>query len=392
MSVPRFNNTTVNVLWFALLSTIACGDSRPQGSDASGGTVDGLVMLEPLPLGQPDTTLGMIRDMAVGDSVTWVVASGDIPLAIYSRDGTTRTYPLTKGEGPDQAQYVASAELDTNDAILVWDGMLGRIIRVDPAGHVTIVYSNGAFQLTSGSPRWDFLGGEINQLTSLSTGVFASILTENRNGSGDLSKSVIIKVATDTVETRYAFQVLDRWLDSASAGRRLFAPFPIWDRCDRDHVAILEPLRGEVVVTDANWQPVRTIVVGEGFRARTDSLAKVFFYHRLLGSTAGGVPTEKILQLVWGAPPEALHEASPVSPTFVDLHCTENGTVLLQEYEGTLERHPRSSEWLSYSPDGRVRRMRFPESFALLDATDAGLFGVTWDSLDVPTLSVAAWP
>jgi hypothetical protein len=137
---------------------------------------------------------------------------------------------------------------------------------------------------------------------------------------------------------------------------------------------------------------VRKIAAGQGYQTRTDSLARVLFYHRLILATGGNLTSAQVLERVWSGGPEDFAEAASVSPTFVNLICTEDERVLLQRYEATFERLPRASRWMVYAQDGTVSQLQFPENFTLLDATPDGLYGVMVDDDDVPTIAVARWP
>jgi hypothetical protein len=334
----------------------------------------------------------MVRGMVAGDSVIWVLARGHLPLAIYSMDGTSRSYPLTRGTGPDQVRVVTSIESDTTGAVLIWEGTLRRIVQVTADGVISIRQSGDELHQDNSTPPFDALGGRSLQLTALETGLHAGMLAENFKGSGDYSRTTIARLEGSKVVPVQSFSALDRWLDSAAAGVRLYAPFPLWEKCNSRRVAVFDPLEGAVTIVDGEWRPVRTIAVGQGYQTRTDSLARVLFFHRLLWATGGQMTSAQILERVWSGGPADFVEAASVSPTFVNLICTADERVLLQRYEATLQRLPRASRWMVYAPDGTVSQLQFPEIFTLLDATPTGLYGVMVDSLDVPTIAVARWP
>lgn len=373
-----------------MLAACMAPDSTPAPVGAGQHTMTTLI--QPTPLGPPDTVLGMVRDMVAGDSTIWALARGDLPLAIYSMDGTSRSYPLTRGVGPDQVRAAASAEADTGEAALLWDGTLGRVVQIGPDGGVRILHSGPHLQQVTSTPPFDFIGGRSLQLTALETGLHVGMLAENFKGSGDYSRTTIARLEGSKVVTVYGFGALDRWLDSAAAKVRLYAPFPLWEKCNTRRVAVFDPLEGAVTIVDGEWQPVRTIAVGQGYQPRTDSLARVLFFHRLLWAIGGQMTSAQILERVWSGGPDDFAEAASVSPTFVNLICTADERVLLQRYEATLQRLPRASRWVVYAPDGTVSQLQFPENFTLLDATPDGLYGVMVDSLDVPTIAVARWP
>jgi hypothetical protein len=373
-----------------VLAACMAPDSTPAPVGVGQHTMTTLI--QPTPLGPPDTVLGMVRGMVAGDSSIWVLARGDLPLAIYSMEGTSRSYPLTRGTGPDQVRVVTSIESDTTDAVLIWEGTLRRIVQVTADGGVSILQSGDELHQDNSTPPFDALGGRSLQLTALETGLHAGMLAENFKGSGDYSRTTIARLEGSKVVPMHSFGALDRWLDSAAAGVRLYAPFPLWEKCNTRRVAVFDPLEGAVTIVDGEWQPIRTIAVGQGYQARTDSLARVLFFHRLLWATGGNLTSSQILERVWSGGPDDFAEAASVSPTYVNLICTADERVLLQRYEATLQRLPRASRWMVYGPDGTSSQLQFPENFTLLDATPDGLYGVMVDSLDVPTIAVARWP
>jgi hypothetical protein len=197
--------------------------------------------------------LGTVRGIVVGDSAIWVLARGDVPLAIYSRDGTTRSYPMTRGTGPDQIRVATSLEADTNNAVLIWDGTLRRVVQVTVDGGVSIRHSGDELHQDNSTPHFDAIGGRSLQLTALETGLHAGILTENFKGSGDYSRTTISRVEGSRLSPVYSFGALDRWLDSTAAGIRLYAPFPLWETCNARRVAVFDPLEGAVTIVDGEW-------------------------------------------------------------------------------------------------------------------------------------------
>ena len=98
---------------------------------------------------------------------------------------------------------------------------------------------------------------------------------------------------------------------------------------------------------------------------------------RLLNQMARGVS---------GSP----RELATYLPHYVDLRCSEDGTMWLHPFDpdaGGLNGGPR---WLRISPDGVARDVHLPDRFDALRFSDSRVWGVYRDELDVP--SVASIP
>lgn len=136
---PRISR---HVRWAALGSLLV----------AACGPADG-VRSSPLPsvdiilsrVASPDTVLGAVRDLGIGDAGYWIAAAGTIGLAYYDRDLETRFYPSLSA-GPYQVRSALSLDVTESGHALVWDGILSRVVEVLPSGDVVPVVSG---------PDWD---------------------------------------------------------------------------------------------------------------------------------------------------------------------------------------------------------------------------------------------
>lgn len=373
-----------------VLTILGCSRSDDRATENEPGVVS-LAVRRTFP---PDTVLSSIRDIGIGDSVVWIAASGEVPMAMYSLHGGPPTYPVTQGRGPDQLRSAYSLDVDESGSAIVWDGELGRVVRIQPSGSIDILYSGDSFRQLHLAPRWDYLGGRINQVSVQSGRLTIAKNDSSRMGSGDLARSVLHSNSgpDGQWEPVHAFSSTDRWLDSVLVGGRLFAPFPLWQRCGRDTTVVYTPEDGVITYYDLQWRAVRRIPTQIHPRARTDSIARDLFYRRLVRSTAGRVPFEILASQVLSAPVDALAEAASTTPSYVNLICTESGTVLLEQLVSTMAADSPDSRWEVYEIDLPPWTFVVPDGFTLMAAKDSLLVGFNVDSLDVPSLAIADWP
>jgi hypothetical protein len=371
-----------------LIGCGACTTESEGGSDAGSVSVLPLKWSVLIPA---DTNLGRIKAVAIGRDHLWAVASGDPLLVRYRFDGTAASYPLRVGDGPAQARFAASLDVDDYDNAYIWDGILGRIMRIAPSDQVDIVASGPHWRQINQVPTWEFLGGTINQLAVLSDRILLGMIATTTNGSGDLSRTVVASLAKAGQDSILSFGRLNRWIDSTGGGRR-FAPFPLWTRCGRSHLAVYDPSSTAVKVLDSSGLETRRIEVSSGFQVRSDSLARALFFHRLLASTQGAIPLAQIMQRVFGAPSGALKEAASVLPKYVNLLCTPSGVVFLQRLEVSMTKGPGQGRWEMREPNRLPTLIELPGDLTLVAADDERLIAIQADSFDVATIVVAEWP
>ena len=94
----------------------------------------------------------------------------------------------------------------------------------------------------------------------------------------------------------------------------------------------------------------------------------------------------QMVQMVSGSP----QELASYLPRYVDLRCSEDGTMWLHPFDPDAGGLNGGPWWLRISPDGVAREVRLPDRFDALRFSNSRIWGAYRDELDVP--SVASIP
>ena len=96
----------------------------------------------------------------------------------------------------------------------------------------------------------------------------------------------------------------------------------------------------------------------------------------------------QMAQNVSGSP----QELATYLPRYVDFRCGEDGTMWLHPFDRDAGGLNGGPVWLRISPDGLAREVRLPDRFDALRFSDARIWGVYRDELDVPSVAAIQMP
>ena len=96
----------------------------------------------------------------------------------------------------------------------------------------------------------------------------------------------------------------------------------------------------------------------------------------------------QMAQNVNGSP----QELATYLPRYVDFRCGEDGTMWLHPFDPDAGGLNGGPVWLRISPEGAAREVRLPDRFDALRFSDARIWGVYRDELDVPSVASIRMP
>ncbi len=170
-----------------------------------------------------------------------------------------------------------------------------------------------------------------------------------------------------------------------------FAPFPIRDRCSAQHFVLYDPLRNEVrgfnadgVQTDAHELPPPRLE-----EITVELLVKAVIGMVLSQSANQGLPVDSatlhtMIEQGMREDPDAF---AGVFPEFVDLRCTEGGTIWIQPFDLESGQVGIGPAWLRVMPDGSIDEYHLPDRFDPLQFTDDRIWGMQRDEYDVESVA-----
>ncbi len=95
---------------------------------------------------------------------------------------------------------------------------------------------------------------------------------------------------------------------------------------------------------------------------------------------------DQLVGMVKGQP----HELASYLPRYVDLRCSEDGTMWMQPLDVELGGLRGGRLWLRIAPDGDVREVRLPERFDAFRFSTSRVWGVYRDENDLPSVAFIA--
>ena len=368
-------------------------------------------------LGSSDA-LAVVQDMEVlSDGSVWVLNSQPPFFVGFGPDGESLGAHGRSGGGPDEFRMPSGFVTGGWDGgAWVFDFVRHAIIRISepgedlaalplrsdalPAGSV-----RGGMNMLSTSVRTARMGREIivpRSTTTMESGVlqfrFSLLLAD------------LVSVDPETGTTR-DLVALGEVLDDPSGD---FIPsegaFPLWyrlwapcgDGLVRVHDRVRNQLRGfdrsgtEVDPIDLPPLPF-TDVTPRQFAAAVFGMRQA----ELTGEVAGRLTEQdslRVLDRIAGTVRGRPHELASYLPRYVDLRCTEDGTMWMHPLDpdvGGLGGGPR---WLriapdgATAPDGAVQEVYLPDRFDAFRFTESRIWGISRDENDIPSVASIVLP
>ena len=396
--------TKAGLLGAALLA--ACADAPTAGTPGaplqlSASAVDVLGSSE---------SLGVVRDLEVGsDGSVWVLNAGDPFFVGFGPGGEFLGAHGRLGRGPREFPMPSA---------FVTGGWDGETWVFDVVRHAFIRISQPDAELaeiplpSTGLPRGTVRGG-MNLLTpTVRTARFGREIIVPRSGPPveggalalrySLLRADLVALDPATGEARDLVSLGDV-LDDPSGD---FIPseggFPQWYRlwapCGDDLVRVHDRVRNQLrgfdgagtEVAPIDLPPVRLTEVSPRQFART-----VFDLRQaeLAGDVSArlvGEGRERLLdEMVAGIRGEP-HELATYLPRYVDLRCTDSGTMWLHPFDPDAGGLKGGALWLRITPDGAVQEVRLPDRFDALRFSDSRIWGVHRDEVDIPSVASIA--
>lgn len=174
--------------------------------------------------------------------------------------------------------------------------------------------------------------------------------------------------------------------------------FPLWYRlwtvCG-DHLRVYDRARNELRGFTASGEEIASISLPPAALTEATPLefARAVFPLRqaeVTGTVGRRLTAEdsiRLLNEMAAALNGAPHELAAYLPRYVDLRCSEDGTMWLQPIDldiGGLEGGPA---WLRITSEGAIREIRLPPRFDALRFTPERIWGVQRDELDVASVA-----
>lgn len=387
---------------------LACGDVPGEGD--AGAPLDlGASAIEMV--GTSDS-LSVVRDLEVlADASVWILNSQEPYFMGFGADGEFLGAHGSPGGGPDEFPMPSAFVTGGwEGGAWVLDLMRHALIRISrpdadweefslalpslPPGSV-----RGGMSMLSSSVRTARLGREI--ILPRSSAMMEGGVLHYRFG---LLGADLIAIDPETGGTR-TLLALGEVLDDPSSD---FIPsdggFPLWYRlwasCGENLVRVHDRVRNQLRgfdVAGAEVDPVDLPPVPFTEVSPRQFAPAVFALRQaeVTGDVTTRLTAEDSLRLlnrmadmVQGAP----HELASYLPRYVDLRCSEDGTMWLHPLDLDAGGLSGGRLWLRIAPDGAAREVRLPERFDALRFTPSRIWGVYRDEFDRPSVAFIPLP
>lgn len=182
-----------------------------------------------------------------------------------------------------------------------------------------------------------------------------------------------------------------------------FLPFPVWFRlwtvCSGSEIRVHDRLRNQIRGFTSEGVEVAPVALPE---PEISEVTREEFARAMLEAAAveaagslelepPRIDTARLLpmlrQRIKGDPAEL----AAMLPRYVDLHCTEDGTLWTRPFDVDVGGLRGGPTWLRITPDGRSREVRLPPRFDPLRFTAERIWGVQRDTLDVASVAWIEW-
>ncbi len=390
---------------------------NPGGDDSGGASGGGLGAPLDLSasaievLGTSDS-LAVVRDLEVlADGSVWVLNSQEPYFMGFGADGESLGAHGSPGGGPDEFPMPSA---------FVTGGWEGEAWVLDLMHHALIRISRP--------------GADWEQFSLASTSVPRGTVRSGRSmldssvRTARLGREIVLPHSTATMQVgvlQFRFGLLGAdlvALDPETGGTRTLVAlgealedpsrdfsqseggFPLWYRlwasCGEDLVRVHDRVRNQLRGFDGSGAEVDPIdlppvpfteISPRQFAGAVFALRQA----EVTGDVATRLTREDSLRLmnqmvgtVRGTP----RELASYLPRYVDLRCSEEGTMWLQPLDldaGGLSGGPR---WLRIDPDGATRAVRLPDRFDALRFTPTRIWGVSRDEFDRPSIASIPLP
>ncbi len=362
-------------------------------------------------LGGSDS-LAVVRDLEVAsDGSVWVLNSAEPFFVGFGPDGELLGSYGRSGRGPREFPMPAG---------LLAGGWQGEAWALDLVRHAMIRVSRpdadwaevslrstslppgtvrGGMSMLSPTVRSARLGGEFiipRTSATMETGVL--------NYRFSLLRPDLVAVDPEAGETRTLLAFGDV-LDDPSGD---FIPseggFPMWYRlwavCGDDIVRVYDRVRNQLRGFDGSGAELLPIDLPPVpfTEVTTLQFAKAVFPIRqaeLTGDVWSRLSEEDSLRVlnrmarsVQGEP----HELASYLPRYVDLRCSEDGTMWMNPIDLDAGGLRGDRLWLRIAADGSTREVRLPERFDALRFSDSRIWGVYRDEFDIAVVASIALP
>ena len=182
--------------------------------------------------------------------------------------------------------------------------------------------------------------------------------------------------------------------------------YRLWAPCGDDLVRVHDRVRNQLRGFDGSGTEVDPVdlppvpftdVTPRQFAAAVFGMRQA----ELTGEVAGRLTEEdslRVLDRIAGAVRGRPHELASYLPRYVDLRCTEDGTMWMHPLDpdvGGLGGGPR---WLRIAPDGAtataaaVQEVYLPDRFDAFRFTESRIWGISRDENDVPSVASIVLP
>ena len=388
---------------------LACGDSAPDAPDPESLLDLSVSAIEVL--GTSDS-LAVVRDLEVlGDGSVWVLNSQEPYFMGFSPDGGSLGAHGRAGRGPDEfampSGFVTGGLEGEAWVLDLVRHALIRISRPDADWEEFLLASPSlppgtvrtGMSMLSSSVRTARLGREI--IVPRSTVTMEGGVMQFRLG---LLRADLVAVDPESGGTRTLVALGEALEDPSADFIQSDGGFPLWYRlwavCGENLVRVHDRVRNQLRGFDgsgAEVDPVDLPPVPFTEVTPRQFAAAVFALRQ--AEVTGDVATrlseadslrllDQMSQRVQGAP----HELASYLPRYVDLRCSEDGTMWLQPLDLDLGGLSGGPLWLRIAPDGTARGVRLPDRFDALRFTTSRIWGVSRDEFDRPAVASIALP
>ena len=165
---------------------------------------------------------------------------------------------------------------------------------------------------------------------------------------------------------------------------RFLAPVPLWDVCENDRIAVLDPVARTLFIFSIG-DTAPTVIALPWNPAPLASQAQLAYVESRVRAELGDQETSQ--EEIRRYAQEAVNRAQDLFPVYepfsVDLKCAP-GRVWMQEFDGTAHPLGYGTKWRTITidrPVDQVSQVEFPTGFAPIRFSEGGALGLLTDSL-----------
>lgn len=363
----------------AVMAEGSCADQRLE-SPAVRFAHNQITVVSPV-----DQPLWEVRDAVAVNGTVWVLASSAPFVRGFGPSNARLRAFGRRGQGPSDLRFPNNLwTRQSPGSVLVWDPGSARVL---------VFSSEGVLLSTRRAPIMASVRSDIGEVTfghpfralQVSSGIIVPHYDSGVNHGAELWNAQLLLLREDGTEPVVVLDFAQELPNGSKPPEaRLLVPVPLWDVCEDDRIAVLDPIARTLFIFSIG-DPAPNAIVLPWEPAPLASQAQLAYVESRVRAELGDQETSQ--DEIRRYAQETVNRAQDLfpidEPLGVDLKCAP-GRVWVQEFDGTAPPLGYGTKWRTITidrPVAQVSRVEFPTGFAPIRFSDDGALGLLTDSL-----------